>query len=101
MYRAPREPATRQSLGISMLLDWPPSKANNVALPPAVGELVAKGTSRDPTNRLLPPGSRLTSVPEIVTPDPPGTSVEPSITTADGWEVKVKPPMVNMLGPEA
>lgn len=71
-----------------------------MAPPPVVDELVASGTSRDPTIRLLPPGSRLTGIPETVTPGPPATRVEPSITTSDGWAVKVKPPTVNMLGAE-
>ncbi|MCJ1424629.1 hypothetical protein MMC29_002517 [Sticta canariensis] len=100
MDTTPSKLATRQKLCISALLAWSLSNPNSVAPPPVVGELVASGTSRDPTTRLLPPVSRLTEIPETVTPDPPGMRVEPSITTPDGWAVKVKRPMVNMLGAE-
>ena len=96
----PSKLATRQNLGISALLAWSLSNPNSVTPPPIVDELVASGTSRVPTTRLLPPASRLTGIPETVTPDPPGMRVEPSITTPDGWAVKVKRPMVNMLGAE-
>lgn len=98
IHKTPSNPVPRQKLGISTFLAWLPSNPNSVALPPVVGGRVASGTSRDPTMRLLPPGSRLTGVPEMVTPDPPGTSVKPSITTPDGWTVKVKAPTVNILG---
>ena len=44
----------------------------------------------------IPPGSKLTGVPEIVTPGPPADIVVPSMENAVGFAVKTCPSTVRM-----